>query len=68
MTAAAPAEKLFARLVPGNPEPRSDSIGTGLEKKGPVTCHGAIVSYSGKVQLTRFQVWPPQNMPPKAQP
>ena len=23
---------------------------------------------SGNRQLTRFQVWPPQNMPPKAQP
>src|SRR3954466_3932178 len=23
---------------------------------------------AGSVQLTRFQVWPPQNMPPKAQP
>ena len=22
----------------------------------------------GNIQLTRFQVWPPQNMPPKAQP
>ena len=26
------------------------------------------VHSTGVVQLTRFQVWPPQNMPPKAQP
>jgi hypothetical protein len=36
-------------------------------KEGPVANHRAS-SLGRNRQLTRFQVWPPQNMPPKAQP
>ena len=52
-------------------------IGASRDERGPVKFHGAQVSgdkvAGDKVsrrnnQLTRFQVWPPQNMPPKAQP
>ena len=38
-------------------------------RKGPRdVSRGPFTSSSKKDQLTRFQVWPPQNMPPKAQP
>ena len=51
-------------------------IGASRDERGPVKFHGAQVSgdkareIKSRVnnQLTRFQVWPPQNMPPKAQP
>ena len=39
------------------------------KKNGPVKFHRALSLLGERgYQLTRFQVWPPQNMPPKAQP
>jgi len=48
---------------------KAKRFGGTNKKNGPVRFHRAASLLGERgYQLTRFQVWPPQNMPPKAQP
>ncbi|MGY4630295.1 hypothetical protein ACVWY3_008051 [Bradyrhizobium sp. USDA 4486] len=63
---------LFLLVIPGrdevaNPESRGYATSLSLQIPGSMLSHRPGMTRFER-QLTRFQVWPPQNMPPKAQP
>src|SRR5258708_23530717 len=55
-------------LFRGDVANKCSTIGAGQKEKCPVELHTAFRVRVAAYQLTRFQVWPPQNMPPQAQP
>src|SRR3974390_2198553 len=63
-----PATVIRARLLTSRQKRAVCKVQVGKEKTAITGSSRSVLGRSERNQLTRFQVWPPQNMPPKAQP